>query len=67
MSRTVVLWILVAVVFVVGYGGSVFVELIVDYDWFKMVGFPQIFTTVVWAKIYIGAAGIAVAFLIRAC
>jgi len=64
MSRTVVLWILVAVVFVVGYGGSVFVELIVDYDWFKTVGFPQIFTTVVWAKITIGAAGIAVAFLI---
>jgi uncharacterized membrane protein (UPF0182 family) len=49
MSRTVVLWILVAVVFVVGYGGSVFVELIVDYDWFKTVGFPQFFTTVVWA------------------
>ena len=64
MSRTALLWILVAVVFVVAYGGSVFVELIVDYDWFKTVGFPQIFTTVVWAKIYIGAAGIAVAFLI---
>jgi uncharacterized membrane protein (UPF0182 family) len=41
-----------------------FVELIVDYHWFEAVGFPQVFSTVVWAKIYIGAAGIIVTFLI---
>lgn len=64
MSRTVVLWILIAVVLVFVFGGSAFVELIVDYHWFEAIGFPQVFTTVVWAKIYIGAVGIAVAFLI---
>ncbi len=64
MSRTIVFWILISVVLMIGYGGSAFAELIVDYLWFKTVGFPQIFTTVVWAKISIGATGIAVAFLI---
>ena len=64
MSPTVVLWTLVAVVLVFGYAGSAFVELAVDYLWFETVGFPQVFTSVVWAKIYIGAAGITVAFLI---
>ena len=64
MSRTAAFWILVSVVLVFGYGGSLFVGLIVDYHWFEMVGFPQVFKTVVWAKIFIGAAGIAVAFLI---
>jgi uncharacterized membrane protein (UPF0182 family) len=64
MSRTALFWILVAVVLVLGYGGSALVELIVDYHWFETVGFPQVFATVVLAKIYVGAAAIAVAFLI---
>ncbi len=34
MSRTVAFWILVSVVLVSGYGGSLFVDLIVDYNWF---------------------------------
>ena len=64
MSPTVVLWIFIAVILVFGLGGSAFIELIVDYHWFAAVGFPQVFKTVVWAKIYVGAAGIAAAFLI---
>ena len=64
MSRTLVFWIVVSVVLVIAYGGSAFVALTVDYHWFKTMDFPQVFATVVWAKISIGAAGIAVAFLI---
>ena len=64
MSPKAILWTLVAIVVIFGYGGSSIVELIVDYYWFGALGFPQVFSTLVWSKIAIAAAGIAVAFVI---
>ena len=64
MSPRAILWTLVAIVVIFGYGGSSLVELIVDYYWFGAVGFPQVFSTLVWSKIAIAVVGIALAFVI---
>ena len=64
MSLKSIFWTLVALFVLFGYGGSFIVELIVDYYWFGALGYPQVFSTVVWAKMAIAAAGIAVAFVI---
>ena len=64
MSSRITLWILIAAVVVIGYGGSTFVSLLVDYYWFQTVGFPQVYSTVLWSRIAIGAVGTVAAFAI---
>jgi len=63
MSPRLSFWILIGLFVVVGLGGASIVGLIVDYYWFGVAGFPQVFSTVVWAKIVMGAIGVAVAFV----
>ena len=64
MSPKLIFWLLIATVLLVVYGGASIVGLVVDYYWFGAVGFPQVFSTIVWAKIAIVAAGVVVAFVV---
>jgi uncharacterized membrane protein (UPF0182 family) len=64
MPSRLLLWGTVALVVLVAYTANSIVALVVDYYWFGMMGFSQVFRTVLQSKIVIGACGIAVAFVI---
>lgn len=59
-----ILWILAILVLLVFFVGSNIVELLVDYIWMNTMGFGQIFSTILSAKIGLGVAGFLVAFVI---
>ena len=64
MSKTAIFWALIATATIVLFSASWAIELIVDYYWFGTLGYPQIFSTVVWSKMAIGLVGIGLAFII---
>jgi hypothetical protein len=58
------MWGAVALLVLVAYTARSIVTLLVDYQWFAVVGFSQVFSTILLAKIGIAAGGIAFVFAI---
>lgn len=62
MNSRPIVWTIVALIVLGTFTASLTVDLIVDYVWYGAVGYREIFTTTLAAKIGIAAAGVLVAF-----
>ncbi|MDX1431077.1 MAG: UPF0182 family protein, partial [Gammaproteobacteria bacterium] len=64
MPSRLFFWGAVALIVIIAYTAKSIVALVVDYYWFSMVGFSQVFSTILLSKVFIAAAGIVVALVI---
>jgi len=62
ISPKVLLWLALAALLAVVYGGGAAVGLVVDWLWFDSIELPQVFRTIVLAKLALGAAGALAVF-----